>query len=277
MDAERTNHARGFRQHPISSGEEFVGCIRDLGYDDQDPWYRGHWNSRWPLVPLVRRAFDEDVELTLLLRFSLFAGTRHQGRSPDRGDLAGWMSLAQHYGLPTRLLDWSRSPPISLWFAMTETGGPAAVAMGSRSKSESAAVWVLRPLGVNRTFLKQEAVLPLSANEFEELTAHLRIRHTYAAVSCYESDPRMAMQQATFTLHGSKHPLERHESVGTWLDQIVVDSRARETITQDLWRLGIRRSTLFPDLTSLADELANDPRIRRIKELAESNTHTAPD
>lgn len=61
-----------------------------------------------------------------------FAGNRW----PD-DDLLSLVALAQHYGLPTRLLDWTRSAFIAAYFAAEEAG------KSESKEDEKLAVWAL--------------------------------------------------------------------------------------------------------------------------------------
>jgi hypothetical protein len=67
--------------------------------------------------PIDRR----DVENKLLFRFKQQA---HQfvPHTPPPDDKASWFALMQHYGAPTRLLDWTLSPYVALYFAVEEKG-----------------------------------------------------------------------------------------------------------------------------------------------------------
>jgi hypothetical protein len=55
-----------------------------------------------------------DYERETLNRFKLRANSEI---TPQPKDDWEWLALAQHHGLPTRLLDWTSSPLIALYFA----------------------------------------------------------------------------------------------------------------------------------------------------------------
>src|SRR5437764_765572 len=81
-------------------------------------WYRGHTNYKWTLTPSVARRREHlENELTMLKRFRQDAGPRLRDRPSDDWE---WLFLAQHFGVPTRLLDWTENPLVGLWFAVAQ-------------------------------------------------------------------------------------------------------------------------------------------------------------
>lgn len=83
--------------------------------------FRGHGSAAYGLRPSIGRqrtwgakSYDAGLERLMFDDFKV-AAPRYL-RMPD-ADIE-ILALAQHYGLPTRLLDWSRSPLIAAWFAV---------------------------------------------------------------------------------------------------------------------------------------------------------------
>jgi len=240
----------------ITSTASFLDTSRRAlsGFGRTVYWYRGHASATWLLVPSVHRTYDNVGEHSLMARFRLSAPTRRE-KCPELRDLAGWICLMQHFGLPTRLLDWTASPLAALYFAVSHEPQPG-----------PAAVWVLVPSELNRaSACRQDATLVLTGPEAKPLLEAAfeggrQVDETLAVVG-QDVDLRMTVQQAAFTIHGTDAPLEARPASETCLAKFLIPEAAKEHLAEELWVLGIRRSGLFPDLASLAKDLATDFRM----------------
>ncbi len=211
-------------------------------------WYRGHARNGWRLVPTAHRR-PPILETQLLHHFRLRAPSL-ASTCPAHGDYAGWLPLMQHYGLPTRLLDWTESLLVAAYFAVSDESATA----------EDGAVWMLAPGNLNRLsfgelipFLTDERVRPVVAEAFGDRFD--RPSTEAVAVLAPRTDSRMLAQLGNYTIHRSREPIDGSPNVDQFAARIVVPASARDQLRAELSIAGIRRASLFPDLTNLAAEL----------------------
>lgn len=218
-------------------------------------WFRGHRSLEWELLPSVRRGYTAEQERFLFNEFYVRAKSRHD-QCPSPEDIAGWLTLMRHYGLPTRLLDWSFSPLVAAFFASEACHRHY---LYLREKATDACIWALAPTALNESQGFEPLLYPLDAYSFESLLAPSKRERQEtgktAAAMTIEIDPRIQVQQGAFTLHGTPVALNKLENSHEWLRCFYLPASTLPQIARELELLGIRLAGLFPDLASLAREL----------------------
>ena len=212
-------------------------------------WFRGETKTSHNLTPSGKReGYSLKHEQRFYNEFYCRAGTRH-ARCPSESDLAGWLSLMQHYRLPTRLLDWSSSPLVAAYFAVEE----------SEKTVGDACIWALAPAALNESQGFEPLLYPLSAKSLRPLLRPAKkgddTTDKIIAAMAVEADTRMQMQQGAFTVHSSSTPLNLLADSDKWLRRFTVPTKCVSTLRRELRLLGYRADYLFPDLEALAKEL----------------------
>jgi hypothetical protein len=129
---------------PINTWEEFQRWFAQFN----GGCFRGHRNASWNLFSTLDRALQKTVKVdtpdiqstswqkmnpeanegAVLLEFQRGAHHHHHSPTPPIDEVVDWLALMQHHGAPTRLLDWTLSPYVALYFALQgESEGDAAL------------------------------------------------------------------------------------------------------------------------------------------------------
>lgn len=234
-------------------------------------WYRGCGDAHYQLIPSLYRhpklkgadrLFKQEMDI--LKRFRLKSGPYVQTIVPETDNLRV-LFVMQHFGIPTRLLDWTENPYIALYFALTDAqytktkGGPV--------YRKDVAIWALDPVEWNKRALEFDPSPGIISALDEELlngympgpaTTHHKAEPV--AVDGVYNSPRIAAQRGVFTLFGtSNKPMEESYVENNYpqdsLVKLIVGKSHIKNLLEGLMRIGITDSVVYPDLTGLAKEL----------------------
>lgn len=234
----------------ISTLSDLVeNLANDTNLAAEPTWYRGHADASWKLLPGFYRLASPPSESSLLNRFRQNANFLLQRENPVSS--FDWMFLMQHYGVPTRLLDWTESPLVALYFALDPNNPDTASADG--------ALWLLRPHALNNhANLREQNYIPAFEEE-DFLGSYSPEKYEIGrdpgilpiAAIATRNNARIQAQMGAFTINHKKAvPIEE---VGdkAHIKKYVIPSSAKKSLTKQLELLAVGRFQMFPELSSI--------------------------
>lgn len=255
--------------------------------------FRGVGNSSWPLLPGIFREYSEPQKSSVVaggsisgkiysaLEWEILAHFKKEacGFLPhiSQSDDFTWLQYAQHYGVPTRLLDFTSNPLVAMYFCC-------------QSESENdGAVWIINALNFDRWSTSEpfctelgpdytreasiHSVLQEMRGEFDygELRGEPRPQKQYPFVFIPPYiDQRMSAQSSRFMLWGHDHSaLEALAGEKNWMEllsdgitysiandmrfisRIIIPADCKRNIMKELDLLDINEKAVFPGLDGL--------------------------
>jgi hypothetical protein len=235
--------------HKIESLEEYISLVSEQ-FCCGHHVFRGVTDSSHKLIPTVGRNpdyyLDDEIEL-----FKQFKRRAHLSLPSLPSNDWDWLAVAQHHGLPTRLLDWTSSPLVALFFA-------------TRPKIVNYQVESCCPNG--------GAVFALHFCDYIDTSA-ITNPFDYTKFGVFNPPhiaPRITGQAGLFTIQPQPNvelSYTKDERFPDDIEKIEFDSQAAQRIQSQLFKMGIREDMLFPDLDGYANGI-------KIKDLLGAHHYT---
>ncbi len=198
----------------------------------------------------------DQLEHHLLRNFRKYA---HENASPGQS-IWNWLAVAQHHGLPTRLLDWTYSPYVALHFATADY----------RRFDQDAAVWCVNYVKSNeyipevlRNAIRAEGSNVFTPEVLEPVCASLKQLENLQEEDFVlfleppSLDARIVHQYALFSMMSSPKAV-----LSNWLNsnpelyfRIIIPAKLKWEIRDKLDQVNITERVLFPGLAGLSQWL----------------------
>jgi hypothetical protein len=236
-------------------------------------WYRGCGKVSYKLKPsLYRHKGSKTIEDFMSLEKLVLARFQQRSipfHSRSLSDPWEWLFLMQHYGVPTRLLDWSESPLMALFFAVTS----ARHSLGSRGRpvfNGDASIWILDPAQWNKRAVDLRSFVGSVLTTDDPNTGAYKpvgdistMKPFPIAIFGAHNSQRIVAQRGVFVCFGKDtRPMEvvyeRERFPVDSLMRVVVKRERLPHMHEALRRHGLTDSVAFPDLDGLAREIKRE-------------------
>ncbi|MDR6608205.1 FRG domain-containing protein [Pseudomonas synxantha] len=229
----------------IKSFDEFRSIVRGITPDERY-FFRGEGRDYYSLIPKVGRIIRSRLPLgyydenTILERFKNQAIGLVNSSPLNEWE---WLALAQHHGLPTRLLDWSTNPLVALYFAVAEPMGNIEVQREQLTVPTYQGDAAFYFLTIKSAFIDANVVRKPLKHQYVGIYKPPHVTH------------RIRAQSGVFTIQPDpKQPLDERLK-NSAIRKYRIPCSAREEIRRELRLFGIHQAFIYPDLDGLAGYL----------------------
>ena len=264
-------------EKPITNISNYTLLINNILTEDKNwynsttmPWYRGQGDYNWHLTPSIYRNYrnglyslEREMLRDFKLAFHIITKNSFSEACSGKDNDISYMALMQHYGLPTRLLDWTESSLIALYFSVRDY-----------SNEHDSVVWLLDGWSLNyrKEIFGEDSIPDETHPKIEDYLlppAHTHNRKVKAenpiAIRAKKNNARLLAQKGHFTIHGWRpKPLNtlviklnaktaNHNQV--YLKKIKISGKHKLYILRELYVAGISASVVFPEITGYCDEI----------------------
>ena len=226
----------------IDSLNSFIGYLEEESTQGL-VLFRGQCEDK-PLLPKIARPEYKWKDNILKTECAMFEEFKRKSRphlnfKPESD--WDWLALAQHYGLATRLLDWTKNPLAALWFLVADP---------NKLSKKHGIIWMFPVMGENIV----DASDKLSPFECDS-TKVFQPNHI---------TKRIVVQDGWFTVHKYIEPARkflRFEKLKRYrksLTRIMIPYESFDKIRDQLNQCGINSASIFPDLGGLCSHIVWD-------------------
>lgn len=292
----------GFKTHVINSFYEYIELIQKLKEAEPNLWFRGQNNASYQLIPSAMRSMWETADyygrpiepqpltrfhnrgtyVSYINQFAMLEDFKKIAiehiRFVPKYDLE-WLFIAQHYGLPTTLLDWTTDPLVALFFSKIDDVEVIENSDLEKAKEDfvqnqysklGSAVFAIDPGEYNyraaefwmkNTESKQRINFPL---KFERDYDNLNDYSEHHILPCFFTstpiDRRICRQSGNFSIHGSMvWPIDHYDYHRSFIHKIFIPYKVYKEINKFLTTLDISNKSIYG--TSDLDIIASNIKI----------------